>query len=186
MPCQCATSPGFWGYVLEHPEVIGITIATIVAVLTWFINANLARNLQRKQLAIETVFRLSEASIYVEAVSAVFSKIRKDESYDWKSLVLKARGAHASEDDRHLSKSLVNALNYCESVSIAILNDGIDEKVIKWSQRSIFIDLYNHTHPFIEECHRIAGNKRGWCNYLKLVNKWINEDDKDKVATPTR
>jgi hypothetical protein len=185
MDLQCAYNPTFWGYIYEHPDVVGILLATATAVVSWVINAKLARRLQRKQLAIETIFRLSENQHYVEAIGGVFSKIYKDKTFDWKALAARKYSNKIGKEDLELVKKLGDALNYCEGISIAVLNNAVDEKVIQWSQRSIFTGLYTNTHAFIEEVQRHTNNGRAWCNYTKLAKKWIGEDEKGKDAVPS-
>lgn len=183
-------------YLALHPEVAGIVVSAILAIGTWFLNAwrarkNIAlnaaleRDLQRKQLGIEIIFKYMGEESFVKHVQRVYRKINSDHNYDWAALAKKRyNNVQYATGEEDLSDSLCTVLNHLESLAIAALNDAADNDILKWSQRLIVTKISTEVKPFIEETRRLLNANHSWCNFLALADRWKDEDKATVTARP--
>lgn len=70
-------------------------------------------------------------------------------------------------------QKIIMIFNYFEQLSILVKNKHIEEKIIKDSFRTVFINTFVLMKPYIDYCQQ--DNRSTWCNYEALAGKWAQQ-----------
>jgi len=115
-----------------------IVSSVIIGVGGWYYNNRRNRTLSRKQHTFNAILNNSTNKTYIEA----FDLIRP---------VMRAGSADlaALRDNTELENAVRFMLNHYEFIAAAIRIGDIDERLVKWSERSVVIRLFDVFENYI-------------------------------------
>ena len=96
------------------------------------------------------------------------------------STMLKQKNITAFESyltqNKHVELSVIRILNYLESIAILSKSNLINEKLAERHVKNLVIKIYNNLYFYIDYKQRLT--PRTWCEYVKLSQKWIEQEKK--------
>ncbi len=178
---------GILQFLIDNLQIIqAITpiIAIFVVVFSWFFISHKNRKLQRKKIAIELLSHHRFEKQWTDSLSIILKTIRTKSNYNWEEIAISShdKSNAQSKQQQDMHEAIRCVLNYFEFVSIAVLNNAVDEDIIRWSYGFFYTHIYKELKPYILKSRNILNEDSLHINFEKLALNW---GPKESHATPT-
>nr|DAQ88489.1 MAG TPA: protein of unknown function (DUF4760) [Caudoviricetes sp.] len=151
---------------------LGTCIATVY--LAFFASKQLdEQRIHHKQKStVELLISNNNNPFYREQRKLFVDMRRNGKNFTALACKINESGAHEGEN-----ATILAVLNSIEFICVGIKEDIFDEAVYKRMSRSSVINDWNTLKPYVMELRRSNGNnKKLFCEFEWLAEKWIEED----------
>lgn len=156
-------------------ESIGFWIQTGAVCLTalfaaWAVIS--ARQTTRKKNAADVIFNSRSDENLRNGIRTI-RRLNLDPDIDISSL------AYSNTKNPDDANSIAYVLNHYEYVAVGLKRKIYDEDILKDSNYTTLIHMYQFCKPYIESVRRINERTTTWCELEKLAKRWVDKPIKN-------
>ncbi|WP_375403748.1 DUF4760 domain-containing protein [uncultured Sphingomonas sp.] len=125
--------------------------AIAAAAAGWMISGWVTHRTGRSKLTMDVVATRFSQPAFGDALTA-FNKVLPGLQID--SALVKRLEASDDEDDRRALQRLRYLLNFCEFISVGVLEGELDERIVAKTLRGTLTYVHDHSAPYITDLQR--------------------------------